>query len=220
MPDAAPSSGRPGRGLRHDEGQHHLVHLYGRVFAADPFDPRCGALRWFHRRLDRASVDRARQLGLSGQHPIPADPSQHRVATLLPSPDQVITAAQRIPGAIQEGLADALDGDSATSTVPTSTETDSDDPPEDKPLTDVVRDSEKAVPGKDPEPVGTDDNSENEALTETESNEQAPTGTESNEQAPTETEPNDYTGTETDADDPADSGDESEDDESRDAEAA
>jgi PE-PPE domain len=139
-------------------------------------------------------------------NPIPADPSQHRVATLLPSPDQVITAAQRIPGAIQEGLADALDGDSPTSTVTTtSIATDSDDPPEDKPLTNVVRNSEKAVPGEDPEPVGADDNSEDEALTETESNEQAPD----------ETEPNHDTGTETDADDPADS-----DDESGDAEAA
>jgi hypothetical protein len=139
-------------------------------------------------------------------NPIPADPSQHRVATLLPSPDQVITAAQRIPGAIQEGLTDALDGDSPTSTVTTtSIATDSDDLPEDKPLTNVVRDSEKAVPGEDPEPVGADENSENETLTETESNEQAPD----------ETEPNHDTGTETDADDPADS-----DDESGDAEAA
>jgi hypothetical protein len=140
-------------------------------------------------------------------NPIPADPSQHRVATLLPSPDQVITAAQRIPGAIQEGLTDALDGDSGTSTVTTETTSitpDSGDPPADKPLTNVVRDSEKTVPGEDPEPVGTDDNSENEALTETESNEQAPD----------ETEPNDDTGPETD------SGNESEDAESGDAEAA
>jgi hypothetical protein len=138
-------------------------------------------------------------------NPIPADPSQHRVATLLPSPDQVITAAQRIPGAIQEGLTDALDGDSAmVTTETTSIATDSDDLPGDKPLTNVVRDSKKAVPGEDPEPVGAEDNSENEALTETERNEQAPD----------ETEPNDDTGTETD------SGDESDDDESGDAEAA
>jgi hypothetical protein len=144
-------------------------------------------------------------------NPIPADPSQHRVATLLPSPDQVFTAARRIPGAIQEGLADALDGDSPTSTVTTtSVATDSDDSPEDKPLTNVVRDSEKAVPSEDPEPVGTDDNSENEALTETEPNDDADP----------ETEPNDDADPETDSDDPADSGDESEDDESRDAEAA
>jgi len=137
-------------------------------------------------------------------NPIPADPSQHRVATLLPSPDQVITAAQRIPGAIQQGLTDALDVDSSTSSETTSITPDSGDPPADKPLTNVVRNSEKAVPGEDPEPVGTDDNSENEALTETELNEQAPE----------ETEPSDDTGPE------ADSGDESEDAEPGDAEAA
>jgi PE-PPE domain len=115
-------------------------------------------------------------------NPIPADPSEHRVATLLPSPDQVITAAQRIPGAIQEGLTDALGGDSATSTVTTeitSTATDSDDPPADKPRTNVVRESVKAVPGEIPEPVGAADESEPEAPGETESNE-----TESNETAP------------------------------------
>jgi PE-PPE domain-containing protein len=140
-------------------------------------------------------------------NPIPADPSQHRVATLLPSPDQVITAAQRIPGAIQKGLTDALGGDSAASTVTTettSTATDSGDLPEGKPLTNVVRNSEKAVPGQAPEPVGSDDKSANEALTETEPSEPAPN----------EIEPNDDTGPETN------SGDESENHESGDAEAA
>jgi PE-PPE domain len=124
-------------------------------------------------------------------NPIPADPSKHRVATLLPSPDQVITAAQRIPGAIQEGLTAALGGDSATSTVTTETRsiaTASDDPPEDKPLTNVVRESEKAVPGQGPEQVGTVENSDNEELTE--SNETAPNETESNEDISPETDSN------------------------------
>jgi hypothetical protein len=112
-------------------------------------------------------------LAYPDNNPIPADPSQHRVATLLPSPDQVITAAQRMPGAIQEGLTAALGDDSATSTLATetmSTTTDSDDPPENKPLTNVVREGEKAVPGEDPEQVDAAENSETQELTETESN--------------------------------------------------
>jgi hypothetical protein len=82
-------------------------------------------------------------------NPIPADPSKHRVATLLASPDQVITTGQRIPGAIEEGLSADLGDDSATSTVTTettSTAMDSGDPDkplnkavhEDKPLTNAV----------------------------------------------------------------------------------
>jgi PE-PPE domain len=142
-------------------------------------------------------------------NPIPADPSKHRVATLLPSQDQAVTAAQRIPGAIEEGLDAALGGDSATSTVTTettTTATDSGDPPRDKPLINVVRESEKAVPGEDPEPVGAADNSEDEALTvtgsaETESDEPAPDATEPSEPAPDVTESDDDTGTGTDSDD-------------------
>jgi hypothetical protein len=89
-------------------------------------------------------------------------------------------------------------------TETTSTATDSGDLPEGKPLTNVVRNSEKAVPGQAPEPVGSDDKSANEALTETEPSEPAPN----------EIEPNDDTGPETN------SGDESENHESGDAEAA
>jgi hypothetical protein len=134
-------------------------------------------------------------------NPIPADPSQHRVATLLPSPDQIITAAQRIPGAIQEGLTDALGGDSPTSTVTTettSTSTDSGDPPKDKPLTNVVRDSQKAVPGQDLEPVGGTQNSEVQELNETESINTVPNEIES---APNEIGSNESTGPEADSDD-------------------
>ncbi len=87
-------------------------------------------------------------------NPIPSDPSKYTPATLVPPPSQLATAAAQIPGAIQEGLTAATDDPSPTSTVTTDVasideESPSPAPPVrgSKPLTNVVRESDKAVPG-------------------------------------------------------------------------
>ncbi|HEX2285795.1 MAG TPA: PE-PPE domain-containing protein [Mycobacterium sp.] len=98
-------------------------------------------------------------------NPIPKDPSAYRPARPFPSPTELIATASKIPGAVEEGLAAATSSDSsATSTTESSAPSDE----VTKPLTDVVRESDKAEPGTvgldddattDPEPVDTPDNS-------------------------------------------------------------
>jgi hypothetical protein len=115
-----------------------------------------------------------------GGNPIPADPSKYEPARLFPPPAEIVATASKIPGAIQEGLEAVTGGGSTATTTSTttlkadivstdkdlqaSTEKGSDVPNKPKPLTNVVRDSEKAVPGQpgeqktsgaDPESVGT-----------------------------------------------------------------
>jgi PE-PPE domain len=117
-----------------------------------------------------------------GGNPIPADPSKYEPARLFPPPAEIVATATKIPGAIQQGLEAVTGGGSTASTtstttltaeavstdegVPASTDKDAEVPDKDKPkpLTNVVRDSEKAVPqqvgeqktsGRESETVGT-----------------------------------------------------------------
>lgn len=115
-----------------------------------------------------------------GGNPIPADPSQYRPARLLPSPTELIATAAKVPGAIQEGLAAVGSPAPATTSEPTDTaelSTSESSAPSDettKPLTDVVRESDKAEPGTvgfedsettDPETIETPVNSVGEDAT-------------------------------------------------------
>jgi hypothetical protein len=99
-----------------------------------------------------------------GGNPIPADPSKYEPARLFPPPAEIVATATKIPGAIQQGLEAVTGGGSTASTTSTttltaeagstdkdvqaSTDKDSGTAAKDKPkpLTNVVRDSEKAVP--------------------------------------------------------------------------
>lgn len=122
-----------------------------------------------------------------GGNPIPADPSQYRPARLFPPPNEIVDTVAKIPGAIQEGL-DAVtspEPEPEAQLEPETTSTISliaDEAPVDEesgPLTNVVRDSEKAVPGSldmsgaestattDPEPVETPENSATQEPSET-----------------------------------------------------
>jgi PE-PPE domain len=83
-------------------------------------------------------------------NPIPADPSKYRPATPLSSLTQLAATASKIPGAIQQGLTatstsaiTAADRKAAVKKEPITAETS-------KPVTNVVRDSEKAVPQSGP----------------------------------------------------------------------
>lgn len=80
-------------------------------------------------------------------NPIPDDPSEYTPARLVAPPAELAAAAQRVPGAIQEGLRAATDGSS------TLRSTDEESPSlvspvrEPKALRNLVRESDKAVPG-------------------------------------------------------------------------
>jgi hypothetical protein len=119
-----------------------------------------------------------------GGNPIPADPSQYRPARLLPSPNDIIDTVAKIPGAIQEGLEDATSPDPEPEPVTTTTLVAEEEPADEEsnPLTNVVRDSDKAVPGSlemegtegseststtEPEPVETPENSATQEPSET-----------------------------------------------------
>lgn len=122
--------------------------------------------------LLKALVDSAYYNG----NPIPADPSQYRPARLFPPPNELVATALKIPGAIQEGITNVTSPEPSTTTTATSTTTTTTtviaeaapDEEESKPLTNVVRDSDKAVPGSlemgsttaaDPEALETPENS-------------------------------------------------------------
>lgn len=90
-------------------------------------------------------------------NPIPKDPSAYRPVRLLPSPTELLATAAKIPGAIAEGLAAATapreskktaDIDTLSVNESTADKLASND---DKPKTNVLRESEKADPNK---PVG------------------------------------------------------------------
>ncbi len=121
-----------------------------------------------------------------GGNPIPADPSQYRPARLLPPPNEIAATAAKVPSAIEEGITAATSPElSTTSPEPSTTSTTTviaDQAPaedESKPLTNVVRDSDKAVPGSldmegadttsttEPEPLETPENSATEEPSET-----------------------------------------------------
>ena len=99
-----------------------------------------------------------------GGNPIPTDPSAYRPARLFPSPADLLATMAKIPGAIQETLAATTRCDCPSprksedhrdcravrrsrrkSSVTTSDDTIEDTP---KPLTNVVRNSVKAIPGQ------------------------------------------------------------------------
>lgn len=99
-----------------------------------------------------------------GGNPIPTDPSAYRPARLLPPPDELLATAAQIPGAIQEGLASlessgqsrqTTDTPEPATTVEEDQEAEPPDEPSDvqRPRTNVLRQSDKAVPGT----VGDDD---------------------------------------------------------------
>lgn len=124
-----------------------------------------------------------------GGNPIPADPSQYRPARLFPSPNDIVDTVVKIPGAIQEGLEAVISPEPEPEPEPqlettTTTTLVADEAPaeESKPLMNVVRDSDKAVPGSlemegmegsestsatDPEPVETPENSATQEPSET-----------------------------------------------------
>ncbi|HET6733124.1 PE-PPE domain-containing protein, partial [Mycobacterium sp.] len=119
--------------------------------------------------LLKALVDSAYYNG----NPIPADPSQYRPARLLPSANELVATAAKIPGAIQEGITNVTSPEPSTSTTTVVEEAPADE--ESKPLTNVVRDSDKAVPGSlemgsttvaDPEALETPENSATEEPSE------------------------------------------------------
>jgi PE-PPE domain len=116
-----------------------------------------------------------------GGNPIPADPSQYRPARLLPPPNEIVATAAKIPAAIQEGIADATSPEPPSTTTSTTTVI-ADEAiveEESRPLTNVVRDSVKAVPGSldmegteststtDPDPLETPENTATEEPSET-----------------------------------------------------
>jgi PE-PPE domain len=133
-------------------------------------------------------------------NPIPADPSKYQPATPFSSVAQLAATAAKIPSAIQQGLA------AATGSAPKTTSTTeftaatkatltkklakSDD--ESKPLTNVVRDSEKAVPQSvgggitptsHPDPVATVDKPTTGEQQETTQEEPSPSGATSGQQS-------------------------------------
>jgi PE-PPE domain len=104
-----------------------------------------------------------------GGNPIPQDPSAYHPARLFPPPDEVLSTAAKLPGAIQQGLAAVSSSDQSmktTDTTEAATAIQGADAPHefsdkrtlqtnDKGAlqTNVVRDSLKAVPGS---PAGAD----------------------------------------------------------------
>ena len=114
-----------------------------------------------------------------GGNPIPADPSQYRPARLLPPPNEIAAAAAKIPAAIEEGIADATSPEPTTTSTTTVIADEAIVEEESRPLTNVVRDSVKAVPGSldmegteststtDPDPLETPENTTTEEPSET-----------------------------------------------------
>lgn len=114
-----------------------------------------------------------------GGNPIPADPSQYRPARLFPPPNEIVATAAKIPAAIQEGIADATSPEPTTTSTITVMADEAIVEDESKPLTNVVRDSDKAVPGSldmdateststtDPDPLETPENSSTEEPSDT-----------------------------------------------------
>jgi hypothetical protein len=108
-------------------------------------------------------------------NPIPRDPSKYQPAQPFSSLVRLAAAAVKIPGAIQQGLAAASGSASKTTSktaitadeeAPSSKKTSAAPEEEPKPLTNVVRESEKAVPqsgvnqdakSSSPDPVATVD---------------------------------------------------------------
>jgi PE-PPE domain len=133
-------------------------------------------------------------------HPIPADPSKYQPATPFSSLSQLAATAAKVPSAIQQGLTAATgSAPKTTSTTAITADTKpmltnklakSDE--ESKPLTNVVRDSEKAVPqsvggGSTPtshaDPVATVDKPTTGEQQETAQEEPSQSGTTSGEQS-------------------------------------
>ncbi|OBI80987.1 PE-PPE domain-containing protein [Mycobacterium sp. E740] len=102
-----------------------------------------------------------------GGNPIPSDPSAYRPARLLPSPGELLSSAAKVPGAIQQGISTLSSSEQPKKTEKQQEPTESDNPPLTQTVksgkTDtgeadlrkapqlrlnVVRDSEKAEPGK------------------------------------------------------------------------
>jgi hypothetical protein len=114
-----------------------------------------------------------------GGNPIPSDPSQYRPARLLPPVTEIADTIGKIPGAIQEGLDNVTSSDPESEPVTTTAVVADAMDEETKPLTNVVRDSVKAVPGSldmqgtddtsttEPEPVETPENSTTEEPSQT-----------------------------------------------------
>lgn len=78
-------------------------------------------------------------------NPVPKDPSVYRPVRLLPSPGELLATALKVPGAIREGL-EAATSPSAPSTAEDSVETLA--KPGNKSHTNLVRNSDKAEPGR------------------------------------------------------------------------
>ncbi|MEO3760340.1 PE-PPE domain-containing protein [Mycobacterium sp. B14F4] len=105
-----------------------------------------------------------------GGNPIPKDPSAYRPARLFPSPGELWTTVTKIPAAIQQGLAAIAPPSQSKNTTDTSStavtsaaaapEQDDDSDEQSGPQLNVVRDSEKAEPGKigDTDAAGDDSN--------------------------------------------------------------
>ncbi len=114
-----------------------------------------------------------------GGNPIPADPSQYRPARLLPPPNEIAATAAKIPAAIEEGIADDTSPEPTTTSTTTVIADEAIVEEESRPLTNVVRDSVKAVPGSldmegtesasttDPDPLETPENTATEEPSET-----------------------------------------------------
>jgi PE-PPE domain len=125
--------------------------------------------------LLKALVDSAYYNG----NPIPADPSQYRPARLFPPPNEIVATAAKIPGAIQEGITNVTSPEPTTTSTTLKTTVVADEAPDEEdstPLTNVVRDSDKAVPGSldmdststtDPESLATAENSATEEPSQT-----------------------------------------------------
>jgi hypothetical protein len=134
-------------------------------------------------------------------NPIPADPSKYQTATPFSSVAQLATTAAKIPSAIQQGLTAATGSAPKTAsttaitadTKPTLTNKLATSDEESKPLTNVVRDSEKAVPQSvggastptsHPDPVATVDKSTTGEQQETTQEEPSQSGTTPGQQSP------------------------------------
>jgi hypothetical protein len=114
-----------------------------------------------------------------GGNPIPADPSQYRPARLLPPPNEIAATAAKIPAAIEEGIADDTSPEPTTTSTTTVIADEAIVEEDSRPLTNVVRDSVKAVPGSldmegtesasttDPDPLETPENTATEEPSET-----------------------------------------------------
>jgi hypothetical protein len=132
--------------------------------------------------LLKALVDSAYYNG----NPIPADPSQYRPARLFPSPNELVATAAKIPGAIQEGITNVTSPEPSTTLDNTVGAEEAPSDEESKPLTNVVRDSDKAVPGS--LEVGSTEVADSEAL-ETPENSATEEPSESTEPEPADSEP-------------------------------